>query len=204
LQPTEPTITPKPTTSAAPTLTATPTASPTPTQTPKLSAPPTPNTSPTPTPSPAFRAYLSESASALYFGNTINFTCSTNGGEPPYIYTWYIDSNIENSSSLYYAIDNAAIGSHHVYVKVTDVENETAESITVEFNVLPSPSNTYTPSPSSTEQSTTEPTLTPINDNAPNYSLLLTIAVVIIVTMAALAGALIYFKKKKKINQTRN
>lgn len=107
---------------------------------------------PTETPTPALTASLSESASALNYGNRVNFTVSVEGGQAPYTYTWFMDNeSVENSSSPYFAANISAVGSHHVYVQVTDANNNSATTLTVEFNVLPfsssSPSSTPSPSP---------------------------------------------------------
>ncbi len=65
--------------------------------------------SPTSSPStiPTLTANLVESASALNFGNTVNFTVSVNGGKAPYVYTWNIEQSsdvmlVETTTSPYY------------------------------------------------------------------------------------------------------
>ena len=119
---------------------------------------------PTPTPStvkPAMNASLSESASALNFGNTINFTVYVEGGQEPYTYTWNIENSPgyfieETTTSPYYSSDTFSIGSHHVYAEVKDAGNNTAKTLVVAFEVLPNPSSTVSPF-SSTQQPTTSP-----------------------------------------------
>jgi hypothetical protein len=108
---------------------------------------------PTPTSSPTLTVSLSESASALYYGNTVNFTVLADGGTKPYTFGWYIDGQIaQTSASQYFSTNSQAVGSHHVYVKVTDADNNSATTLTVEFNVLSvsssSPGLSPTPSPS--------------------------------------------------------
>ena len=131
-----------------------------------------PSPSPTSTAETTMSASLSESASALNFGNTINFTVSVNGGKAPYTYIWNIEQSsdvvlVETTTSPYYSSNTFGPGSHHVYVEVKDVDNNTAQTLTVEFNVLPLSSSPTFPSPSPTpaatptESLTQEPTATP-------------------------------------------
>jgi hypothetical protein len=127
-------------------------------------------------------ASLAESASALDFGNKINFTVTVQGGNSPYIYAWYMDDQLtENASSPYYSIDTADVGSHHVYVEVTDAAGNVAETLTVEFNILPNPNNTSNPSPS---------------PSVPEFPLFI---FVLFLLASVLAGAIVYKKKLRKV-----
>jgi len=166
----------------------------TPTQTPTLSPSPTPTVSPTP--SAAMNASLSESASALNFGNTINFTVSVEGGNAPFTYSWYIDGKlVENSTTPYYATDSHAVGSHHVYVEVNDADNNTAKTLSPEFNVLPS--LTYMPSSpvSPTQQPTIEPNQTPDRPKIGDFAPVLIPASMILLGIIAVI-LLVYFRRK--------
>jgi parallel beta-helix repeat protein len=110
-----------------------------------------PSVSPSPTqqPTSVLSASLAESASALDFGNKVNFTVSVGGGKAPYTFAWYMDNSlVQTTNSPYFSTDNASVGAHHVHVKVTDSTGDTAETLTVEFNVLPNPNSTSNPSPS--------------------------------------------------------
>jgi hypothetical protein len=158
----------------------------------------------TPTSSPAVTASLSESASALNYGNSINFTVSAEGGMPPYTYAWYMDNQIaQTSASQYFSTNTQAVGSHHVYVQVTDANNSSATTLTVEFYVLPvsstSPSSSLSPSNSPTQQPTLEPTLTA--SPPPSVGVLypsnlpIIIGTIIITIVAISISILIYFKK---------
>jgi hypothetical protein len=162
----------------------------------------TSSSSPTETPTPVMTASLSESASALNYGNRVNFTISVEGGQAPYTYAWFIDNeSVENNSSPYYATNNSAVGSHHVYVQVTDADNNSATTLTVEFNILPfsssSPSSSASSSNSPTQQPTTA-TTPPIHSTpSPNYTLII-IIVGVVLAIVAIAGAIVYFKRIKK------
>jgi hypothetical protein len=174
---------------------------------------PQPSSTPTSTPlliptaspvtMPTLTAILAESASALDFGNRINFTVTVEDGSAPFTYKWYVDGNlIETTNSPYYAINNATVRSHHVYAKVTDANNNTAQTLTIEFNVLPVQSPTYSATPTVTEQLTLLPTTTPITDNYPNYALQLIGIIVIILIAGAIAVTLSLLKKKKAAKRT--
>ncbi len=164
--------------------------------------------SPSPDPTtPALVASLSESASALNFGNKINFTVTVDGGKAPYSYAWHIDNQLtETSSSPYYATERLAVGSHHAYVEVTDSDNSSATTLTVEFNVLSTPSSTVSPSASPSQAPTSEasPTasttasIAPIVDSpiwfTPNNVIML---VAVLVAIAAVLSLFLYFRKRR-------
>ena len=159
----------------------------------RLPDPRTPNTTPSPTPSstiaPLFSASLAESASALNSGNTINFTVIVEGGTAPFTYAWYIDDQlVETGNSPYYSTSTQPVGPHHIYVIVTDADGNTSQTLSPEFNVLPTSSPS--PSPSTTQQ----PTPTPNNNQAGEF----TAAIILGVMVAVVLGALVYFKRGRK------
>jgi hypothetical protein len=79
----------------------------------------------------------------------INFTVTAQGGTGPCTYAWYVDNqSTQTTTSPYYSINSLAIGSHHVYVIVTDANSSTATTLAVAFEVLPNPSSSPEPSPS--------------------------------------------------------
>ena len=120
------------------------------------------------TPAP-LAASLAESASALNFGNTINFTVTVEGGTAPFTFAWYIDNQlVETGNSPYYSTSTQPVGAHHIYVLVTDADGNTAQTLSPEFNVLPTSSSS--PSPSTTEQPTQQPTPTPDNNQAGEFN----------------------------------
>ena len=167
-----------------------------------------PSLSPSPTSFPTLTVSLFESASALYYGNTVNFTVLADGGTKPYTFAWYIDGQMaQTSASPYFSTDSQAVGSHHVYVQVTDVENNSATTLTVEFNVLSasssSPGLSPTLSSSPTQQPTTEPSPTPIVDRpiwfTPTSVAMIFLAATLFAVIAI--SIVIYFRKTE--NKTR-
>jgi hypothetical protein len=144
-----------------------------------------------PTPGP-LTVSLAESASALNFGNTINFTVNVEGGVAPYTYEWFVDDQlVETGNSQYYSTSTQPVGPHHIYAQVTDVEGNTAQTLSPEFNVLPTGS--LSPSPSEPQQPTIEPTPTPSPSvpELPNWIILPLVAVVAIM--------IVYFRRSRKL-----
>ena len=149
---------------------------------------------------PAMNASLAESASALNFGSTINFTVSVEGGNAPFTYAWYIDGElVENSTSPYYATDSQPVGSHHIYVEVKDADNNTAKTLSPEFNVLPSLTDMPSSSVSPTQQPTPEPSQTasptPIQE-AGNSNFTLEIIGFVAIAIVAV-GLFVYFYRRE-------
>ncbi len=185
----------------SPTLSPTPTASPTPMPTPSVSLYPTgeatatPTFSPSPTPASTSGVYigLSESASALNYGEMVNFTASPpEGGTSPFTFTWYVDNQqlqvVQSNDSYYFSTNTLPVGSHHVYVEVKDHNGNTATTNTVEFNVLPASSS----SPSATQ----EPSATPSfpQENLTSAAVIVGAVAVIII----IVGLLAYTIERKK------
>jgi hypothetical protein len=158
-----------------------------------LSSAPIPTPTLTPTSNPVLNVSLSESASALNYGNKVNFTVLADGGTKPYTFAWYIDGQmVQTGGSQYFSTDSQAIGSHHVYVQVTDADNNSAATLTVEFNVLPfsnlSPSSSPAQQPTLTQ--TAEPFPIPIfstpTPTAEPFSTTSVMTVVIVVVIATI------------------
>jgi hypothetical protein len=133
-------------------------------------------------------AALSESASALNYGVKINFTVVAEGGVSPYVYTWYVDNQTDQTgASPYYSTNSLAVGSHKVYVDVMDANITLATTNAVSFEVLPALSS----SPGST------PTLTPLHSSPiPNYTLIMILAFVVLVVF--LVGSWLVWKYRKQ------
>ncbi len=207
-QPT-PTPSPNPTGILKQYFTPTPTypQDPTPTLPPPV---PTPSTAPPytrpphETPASEFSAYLSESASAQNYGSTVNFTVSTNGGVPPFNFTWYVDGQAQASiSSPYFSLDSPPVGSHHVSVQAEYASGNSATTLTVEFNVLPnaSPSGTLSP----TESASVEPTQpTGQTDRGSQGMDVTALSMTIgLLALAILVGIAVFLRKRPKNEKTR-
>jgi N-acetylneuraminic acid mutarotase len=162
-----------------------------------------PSQSPSPNPSETanttLTASLAESASAIYFGEKVNFTVAVDNGREPYTYAWYVDNHLMGTiASPELFLDTSPVGSHHVYVQVTDADNNTATTLTVEFNVLPTPSSSSgsSSSPSPTQQ----PTQSPMPSTEPNSETInpYIILISILIAVVAVIAALVYVKRHKR------
>jgi hypothetical protein len=141
--------------------------------------------------SPSLTARLSESASALNFGSNVNFTVTVEGGMAPYTYAWYMDNSlVENGTSPHYSTDSQQVGSHHVYVEVKDADGNSATTLTVEFNVLPT-ANSASP----TQQPTSfAPQLDGLQ---PNLTMLYIFAGIIVLVIIIAIGAVVFYKRRR-------
>ncbi len=181
--------------------------SPTPTPSSQQQTPnPTPKPSPTPSPTTnpttatALSASLGESASALNYGNRINFTATVQGGTPPFAYAWFLDGQlVENGTYPYYATDSQSVGSHHLYVQVNDAKANSAYTLTVEFNVLSASINSPSLSPSLSSSPTQQPTLEPSPkvDNTQSGNFAPAIIILTLAVVAVVIGVLAYLAKHK-------
>ncbi len=168
-----------------------------PTSTPSPTIAPTSVLTSPPSPSPTLTASLSESASALNYGNTVNFTVTVEGGKAPYTYTWNVEQSsdvvlIETTTSPYYSSNTFGPGSHHVYVEVKDADNNTAKTLTVEFNVLPITDNSASP----TQQPTLEPSQTPDRLQVKDFAPVLIPAGIIFLGIVVVS-LLVYFRRRR-------
>jgi parallel beta-helix repeat protein len=165
-------LSPAPSLSPSPTPNSTPTGTPnpSPTQSPTLTATPIPTITPANTPNSTsdLIVSLSESASALYYGNTMHFLVSADGGAKPYSFRWFVDGKWEEAIVYgYYSTEALAVGSHFVYVQVEDANNNSATTNTVSFEVLPASSTSPTSSPTPSNSPTQQPTIKPTQSAQP-------------------------------------
>jgi hypothetical protein len=155
---------------------------------------------PSPTNAATLNVSLSESASALNYGNTVNFTVLADGGTKPYTFAWYVDNQLaETSSSQYFSTDSLAVGSHHVYVKVTDADNNSATTLTVEFNVLPVSSNSPSLSPSLSSSPTPIEVIPFVDPPDPTRSYIFYSMIIPAILFAV--GFTIYLAKRRRVKQ---
>jgi hypothetical protein len=90
---------------------------------------------------------------------SVTFNSTVNGGTAPYSYQWYLDGNSVSGATagtwLYLPSTN---GIHYVYLRVSDVSNDTAQSETARVSVVTVPVGGYTVS---LNKHSTEGPLTP-------------------------------------------
>jgi hypothetical protein len=146
---------------------------------------------------------LSESASALNYGNTINFTVTPpDGGTPPFAFTWYIDGQVaqgpQASDPQHFSVNSLPVGAHHAYVEVEDANGNVNTTNNVEFDILTTTSSSPLPSSSPTNQPTASPH--PTSDKT-QENLLIPIAIAALGAAAFVVGSTFYYTKYGKVKQ---
>lgn len=89
-----------------------------------------------------FRVYLSLSVSisplsaSILVGQSVTFTSTVSGGQPPYNYQWYLDgSPVSGAISSTWVFTPIANGIYYVYLRVTDSEGNIGQSETARIVV---------------------------------------------------------------------
>ena len=95
------------------------------------------------------------------------------------------DELVDITSSPYYSTDKASVGSHHIYVEVRDANNNTAQTLAPEFNVLPS--QNYSPTNSPSALATQQPTLNPSpTSTAPEFPAWIVLPLAMVIALMAI------------------
>ncbi len=89
------------------------------------------------------------------------------------------------------------LGSHHVYVEVKDANGDSATTLTVEFNVLPTVSPSSSPTQSPTAEPTQSGTPPPYDDSFLNDNVTTPI-IIGLVALAVLVGVAFVLRKHHK------
>jgi hypothetical protein len=79
---------------------------------------------------------ISPTSTAIIVGQSVNFSSSVSGSTPPYTYQWYLDNNpVSGATFSSWTFTSSTTGIYRVYLKVTDVNSNTAQSGTAEVTV---------------------------------------------------------------------
>ena len=79
---------------------------------------------------------ISPTSAAIFLDQSVNFTSAASGGTLPYTYQWCLNGSlVSGATSSSWAFIPAAGGTYSVYLKVTDVNSNTAQSGTAEVTV---------------------------------------------------------------------
>jgi hypothetical protein len=76
-----------------------------------------------------FTVTISPTSATRVIGQPVQFTSSITGGTSPYTYQWYLDTNpVAGATSSSWTFTPTASGYYYVYLRVTDANNNTAQS----------------------------------------------------------------------------
>ena len=95
-------------------------------------------------PPPPPSVSISPPSASILVDYSVTFTSTVSGGTSPYTYQWYLDDNPvsgENASS--WTFTPTSTGAYYVYLKVTDANNNTAQSGTAMITVTSVPVGGY-------------------------------------------------------------
>lgn len=75
-------------------------------------------------------------SATIIVGQSVNFSSSVTGSTPPYAYQWYLNNNpVSGATSSSWTFTSSTTGIYSVYLKVTDVHSNTAQSGTAQVTV---------------------------------------------------------------------
>jgi hypothetical protein len=85
----------------------------------------------------SFTVTINPASASVNVGQPVHFTPSITGGTSPYTYQWYLDTNpVAGATSNSWTFTPTTSGIYYVYLRVTDVNNNTAQSQTVKVVAL--------------------------------------------------------------------
>lgn len=79
-------------------------------------------------------------SASIYVGQSVVFTSSVSGGTTPYSYQWYLNNApVSGATASNWTFTPTTSGTYSVYLKVTDANNNTAQSETAKITVASAP-----------------------------------------------------------------
>jgi PKD repeat protein len=104
---------------------------------------------------PPLTVSISPLSASILTGQSLTFTSTVTGGYTPYTYQWYLNGNpVSGANSNSWTFTPTAAGTYYVQLKVTDANNNVAQSETARVVVSSVPVGGY--SISLTKQATTQ------------------------------------------------
>jgi len=80
---------------------------------------------------PPLTVSISPTSAIISVGQSVTFTSTVSGGYPPYSYQWYLDgAPVSGATSSSWTFTPTTSGIYYVYLKVTDANNNIAQSET--------------------------------------------------------------------------
>ena len=88
--------------------------------------------------------HISPLSASIHPGQSVTFTSTVSGGQPPYGYQWYLDgAPVSGATTSTWVFTPTTSGIYYVYLKVTDDNNNVAQSETARITVSTVPVGGY-------------------------------------------------------------
>lgn len=89
---------------------------------------------------PPLSVTISPTSATVHVGQSVNFVSAISGGTSPYTHQWYLsNSPVASATSSSWTFTPSATGTYTVYLRVTDTNNNAAQSQTASVTVKPAP-----------------------------------------------------------------
>ena len=93
---------------------------------------------------PPLSVSINPLSASIYVGQSVTFTSTVSGGYPPYSYQWYLNgAPVSGATTSTWTFTPTTSGIHYVYLKVTDANNNVAQSETARITVSTVPVGGY-------------------------------------------------------------
>jgi hypothetical protein len=93
---------------------------------------------------PPLTVSISPTSASILVGQSVTFTSTVSGGYPPYSYQWYLNgAPVSGATSSSWTFTPTISGIYYVYLKVTDANNNIAQSETARITVAVVPVGGY-------------------------------------------------------------
>ena len=93
---------------------------------------------------PPLTVSISPTSASILVGQSVTFTSTVSGGYPPYSYQWYLNgAPVSGATTSTWTFTPTTSGIHYVYLKVTDANNNVAQSETARITVSTVPVGGY-------------------------------------------------------------